>query len=483
MFGNTQLDSLLKLGHEYSYQFEFRNAEALYQNVMKKFPDSPYAPHYLSQNYLWFYLGSKDSTYKLLYEKYSKTAITKAEILYDKDEDDPELNNLIGHIYLLKSMLYATEGNSMDAFWAIKSSVSYFEDAVELDQNYYDPYLGLGTIKYALSFVPGFLGWAISITGLSGDKEKGLRFIKLAYEKGKSSKIEAAYHLSKIYTEYNAEYDSATIYLNNLIKKYPDNILFLYQYAILLIDTRELGKADRVLTEIISLNNEKFSQTTSFSIFLKAEIKFKQNDFKKAISIYEQFLSNTKSIDYTGLAYLKIGLSFAMLHDTLIAKKYFILARNGNLDIPEDQKAKNDSYLFYDKNFTENDRNIILAENYFSSGKYQKSLSTIGQINIFKLDYNGFIKLKILEAESLLSLDKIEYAESAIEKYQDDLQLSSSGYRAEYFLVLAEIKYAENDFASSQKYLDLSFDYIDESNNKLMRHLVNLKLKLRRKIR
>jgi len=231
------------------------------------------------------------------------------------------------------------------------------------------------------------------------------------------------------------------------------------------------------------LNNEKFSQTTSFSIFLKAEITFKQNNFKKAISIYDKFLRRTKSIDYTGPAHLKMGLSFAMLHDTLIAKKYFILARNGNLDIPEDQKAKNDSYLFYDKTFTENDRNIILAENYFSSGKYQKSLNTIGQINISKLDYNSFIKLKILEAESLLSLDKIKYAESAIENLQDDLRLSSSSYRAEYFLVLAEIKYAKNDYKLSQKYLDLSFDYIDESNNKLMRHLVNLKLKLRREIR
>ncbi|VAX16101.1 hypothetical protein MNBD_IGNAVI01-204 [hydrothermal vent metagenome] len=483
MFGNTQLDSLLELGREYSYQFEFQKADDLYQNVMEKFPNSPYAPHYLSQNYLWFYLGSKDSTYKILYEKYSDTAFTKAETLYDKDEDNPELNNLMGHIHLLKSVLYATVGNSMDAFWAIKSSVSYFEDAVELDQNYYDPYLGLGMIKYALSFVPGFLGWAISITGLSGDKELGLRYIKLAYDKGESSRTEAAYHLSKIYTEYNAEYDSAKIYLDYLVGKYPNNILFLYQYAILLIDTRELEKADSILTEIINLDNEKFSQTTSFSYFLKAENTFKQNDFKKAISIYDQFLRSTRSIDYTGLAHLKIGLSYVMLNDNLIAKKYFILARNGNLDIPEDQKAKNDSYLFYDKTFTENDRNMILAENYFSSGRYQKSLNTIEQINTSELDHNSFIKLKILEAESLLSLDKIKNAESAIKNFRDDMRLSSSSYRAEYFLVLAKIKYAENDYKSSQKYLDFSFDYIDESNNKLMRHLVNLKSKLRMKIR
>ena len=483
MFGNTQLDSLLNSGREYSYKFEFQKAENIYQRLITEYPNSPYAFHYLSQNELWFFLGSKDSTFKILYEKYSEQALHMAEKLYDKNEDDPKLNNLLGHIYLLKSMLYASEGNSMVAFWAIKSSVSYFEDAIDLDQNYYDPYLGLGTIKYALSFVPGFLGWAISITGLSGDKELGLRYVKLAYDKGKSAKTEAAYHLAKIYTEYNAEYDSAKIYLDYLVEKYPNNILFLYQYVILLIDTRELGKADKILKEIIDLNDRKFSQTISFSVFLKAEIAYKQNDFNRAIKFYDEFLKRTKSIDYTGLAHLKIGLSYIMLHNNLIAKKYFILARNGNLDIPEDLKAKKESYLFYDKKFTDNDRNIILAENYFVSGEYQKSLNMIKRINISELDFDSLIKLKILEAKSLLFLGKIREAESTIIDFKDDKSFNNLNYKAEYFWVLAKIKYVENDLRSSQKYLELAFESIDESDNKLMRHLVNLNSKLIRKIR
>ncbi len=483
MFGNKQLDSLLELGREYSYRFEFQKAEDLFRKIMTEYPNSPYAFHFISRNNLWFYLGSKDSVYKNLYDKYGGKALTKAENLYDKNEDDPKLNNLIGHIYLLRSMLYASEGNSMDAFWSIKSSVSFFEDAVEIDENYYDPYLGLGTIKYALSFVPGFLGWAISIAGLSGDKEQGLRFIKLAFDKGEYAKTEAAYHLAKIYTEYNAEYDSAKTYLDYIVGKYPNNILFLYQYAILLIDTRELEKADEILTKIVNLNSKKFSQTISLSLFLKAEIAFKQNDFKRAINIYNEFLSKTKSIDYTGLAHLKIGLSFVMLKKNLIAKKYFILARNGNLDIPEDIKAKKDSYHFYNKNFTENDRNIILAENYFADGKFQKSLESIKQINISNLDFDSLVKLKILKSESLLQLNQISKAELEIDKFQDDKNFNNSNYQAEYYWTMAKIKYVKGDLKLSRKYLNLAFENIDESNNKLMRHLINLKSKLSRKNR
>lgn len=481
LLGNSGLDSLLDLGKEYSYQFEFQKAQKIYDEINQKYPNSPFAHHYLSQNYLWFYLGSKDSLYENLYKKYSEDALIKAEVLYDIDEDNPKLNNLIGNIYLLKSMLHATEGNSADAFWAIKSSVSYFEDAVELDENYYDPYLGLGTIKYALSFVPGFLGWAISITGLSGNKEEGLRLVKLAYDRGKSAETEAAYHLAKIYTEYNAEYDSAKIYLDYLIKEYPENTLFLYQYSLLLLDMKELENAEGNLIKIIDADNEKFSQTNSFAIFLRAEIAFKQNNFKKAILLYDEFLLCTKSIDYAGIAHIKIGLCYEMLENSLLAKKYFILARNGNLDIPEDLNAKNESYLFYNKKFTENDRSIILAENYFESGKYLNAIDTISDIDISRLDYDSILNLRIIEAKSYLFLEEIMKAKEVVKYFQHDQRLSSSRYLAEFYLLSAQINYAESDYILSQGHLNSAFENCDKSDNKLMRRLVNLKSKLRRK--
>ena len=481
ILGNIQLDSLIELGREYSYQFEFQKAHQIYKEAILKYPRSPVAKHYLSQNYIWFYLGSKDSSYKFLYKKQSEAALKSAELLYAENGDNAKLNNLLGQIYLLQSMMFATEGNSMDAFWSIKSSFSYFEDAINLYENYYDPYLGIGTIKYALSFVPGFLGWAISITGLSGDKREGLRLIKQAYDKGTDSKTEASYHLSKIYTEYNAEYDSAKIYLENLIHNYPNNILFLYQYSILLIETKELNRANELLVKIINLESAEFSQTTSFASFLIGEIAFKQNEFNKAILFYNQFLQSSRSIDYTGLAHLKIGLSNVMLKNDLIAKKYFILARNGNLDIAEDINAKDDSYLFYSKKFTDNDKNMILAQNYFENGKYEESLNTIAKVKFSDLNFNSRAKSRITEAKSHLSLGEIEKAKFVLEGFPNIKSVTSNFDIAEYFLIFAQIKYVEKDYNKSQKYLNSAFEYCDESNSKLKRHLINLETKLHTK--
>ncbi|MEN8191661.1 MAG: tetratricopeptide repeat protein [Bacteroidota bacterium] len=479
--GTSRLDSLLELGKEYSYKFEFQKAEELFQIVIQQYPESPYAPHYLSRNNLWFYLGSKDSLYKNRFEKLNNVALEIAESLYKKESSNPKLNNLIGQIYLQKSILNATEGNSMDAFWATKSSLSYFEDALDLDKNYYDPYLGIGTIRYALSFIPGFLGWAISIAGLEGDKEEGLRFIKLSFDKGQSTHTEAAYHLSKIYIEYNAEYDSAKIYLNNLIHQYPKNILFLYQYAILDIETKNLNSAEANLDRILELNNEKFQQINSFSLFLKAEIAFKQNKFEKAISLYDRFLQHSSSIDYTGLAHLNTGLAYVMLENEILAKKYFILARNGNLDLAEDVTAKKLSYLYYDKTFSIDAKNIIIAENYFESADYQQAYNTISKIEISELELYEINKAKIIEAKILLEIDNTQKAKSVLKKVDFEKAANISSDIAEYYYLFAKISYVEGDGSSASKYLDLAFENCEESNNKLMRHLTHLNSKLNMK--
>ena len=162
-------------------------------------------------------------------------------------------------------------------------------------------------------------------------------------------------------------------------------------------------------------------------------------------------------------------------------KKYFILARNGNLDIPEDLKAKNESYFFYNKKFNKNDKSIILAENYFDSKKYQKAIETISEIDISELDFDSIIKLRIIEAKSYLLLGEIMNAKETVKYIQDEQKLSSSSYYAEYFLLLAQIKYTDKNYILSQNYLNSAFENCDKSDNKLMRRLINLKSKLRSK--
>ena len=477
VYAQNTLDSLIDLSNELSYQFKFDQAEEKLNQVIDEYPNSPLGYHYLSRNYLWFYLASKDEGDKIVYQKYSELALNKAEKI---DSTDYKSAYIIGEIKLFTSMVEASQGNSMDAFWSTKSAVSNFEESLELNNKFYDPYLGLGIIKYALSFVQGFMGWAINITGLTGDEREGLNDIKLAYEKGNKSKVESAFHLGKIYTEYNAEYDSAYIYLSQLINDYPNNTLFLYQYAILMIDSRQLNEAEKNLDKILEINNSKFQQTNSFALFLKGDIAFKKNQFKNAIKFYDEFLTTTRTIDYTGLASLRTAVSYEMINKPSQANKFFILARHGNLDIPEDLKAKNDGEKYFGRILNNDQKNIIKAVNNIHGGNFSLSLNLIQNIDTTKIDSGELILSKLVEVEARIELDDFKIAKKIIESNLANEEIIESIYYPNFLFFYSKLFYLLGDFPNAEKYFILTEENYEDNYSELpSRNLENLRSKLK----
>jgi Tetratricopeptide repeat len=478
-YSQSKLDSLITIGNEQSFQFQFNEAELTFEFVISEYPNSPLGYYFLSRNYLWFYLANKDSISHQNYLKYFEAAKIKGELEYDNNSDDPVVNYNLGNIYLLNSIYSSAEQNSMDAFWSTKSAVNYFEDAIELDADYYEPYLPLGTIKYALGFVPGFLGWAISLAGLEGEKYEGLKNIRNAFENCVSCKTEAAYHLGKIYTEYTAMYGVAEEFLSQIVEDYPNNELFLYQYAILQIDRKELVKAEEILNRLVIQNSApKFYQTYALSLFLKGEIYFKQNKFKEAIAEYEHFISKTTTPDYTGIANFKIALSYEMLSEKLLAQKYFILARLGNQNIAEDIDANEQSQKFFDSGLSENDKLLINARNNFESGNYSKSIETLNKIETNNIGSELEFNINIFKIEAYQHLDKLINSSKIIEKYVDNNEIPELNEFAKFSYLKAVQNFREENYSEANNNLNLAFDNIEKDNNKLQRLLINLAMKL-----
>ncbi len=480
VFSQPKLDSLVSLGNEQSFQFHFQQANNTFIKLIGDYPNSPLGYYFLSRNSLWFYLANKDSVSKKEYQKYFNLAKTKGELEYENNDMDPVVNYNLGNIYLLESIFNSTEQNSMDAFWATKSAVNYFEEAIDLDDNYYEPYVGLGTIKYALGFVPGFLGWAISVAGLDGEKSDGLSDILKAYEKSSLSKTEASYHLGKIYTEYNAEYEKAEKHLSSLVEKYPDNELFLYQYAILQIDKRNLPKARKYLDELL-LNIEaiKFHQTYALSFFLKGEISFKENKFMNAIKDYEDFIQNSTSIDYTGIANFKIALSYIMLDNDLMAKKHFILARNGNQNIAEDSFATEMSEKYFGKEFSNIDRKLILAQNYLESGEYRLAIKEVRKLENEKTDMEFNLKINLIKIESFQLENEFVKSENILSKYIELNQYNESISYAKLLYFMSIQAFNDKKYNVAEEMLELAYENLNKHDNKLNRLLVNLNSKLK----
>ncbi|MBI9071643.1 MAG: DUF3808 domain-containing protein [Melioribacteraceae bacterium] len=400
LFANPAADSLLLAGLNFSYSFELEKAADSFNSFITKNSKDPRGYHYLSNLHLWKYMGSKNELEYNHFMRLSDKALYLAEIELDENDESIEANYILGQIKSLRAVAFSTNNKALDAFWASKSSIGYFEDVLSINQNYYDAYLGLGMFSYALSFVPGVFNWALVLTGISGDKEEGLEYLTIAYEKGDKAKTEAAFHLGKIYTEYIADYKRAEGYLLPLTKKYQKNIMFLYQYAILKIRQRELSEAEKVLDKIIELNIPSFQQITAFCYFLKGDINYKLNDFEKALVNYEQFIMHATQVDYTGIANYRMAICSGMLGDKLNFQRHLVLAKSGNLDLPEDEYASEKSNELFDSGINEEIKIILKGSNLVESGKYDGAIKFFEE-NTNKISSNkqlGIRELKLAES-------------------------------------------------------------------------------------
>ncbi len=423
---------------------EFTKSDSLFNAVIDRFPNSPSGFHYLSQNHFWKFLGSRDEAEMIVFKKMNELAEMKAKNILLKSNSS-FYNFILASVYSLRAAANTTEGDSWNAFLNVKESVGILEDILEKDSTFYDAYLNLGIFNYALSFVPGLFKFALDITGLDYDKEKALRFLKLAYENGYFTRDEAAFHLSKINFEYTGNYTLAMQLIDELISKYPGNVLFSYQKALIEIESKNLESAKSLLLNIVNSGKDEFKQTIAFSYFLLGDIYFKQNNFRKSVEYYEQYFASTSVLDFIGYANLRAALAYKILDDSEKFRFHLDLAGNGNLNIPEDEFAKEEAIKIKEMTGVKGYLNLIKSDNLFQSGKYTELIDFVDSL---KLPH----EMTIYKFFALVELEQLDSA-SALKQKVDNLVLP--GWLDAYKnLYLGKLLYLSGSNEEAEKYFE-----------------------------
>ena len=473
----NEMQNLVKKGINETYSLNIPEAQKTFDKVISKFPQKAEGYLYKSQIFLWSYLGSKDEADLKLFNKYNDIAVKRIDSLLNKNPKNLDLIFLNGLTYQLKAMAYTTQGSSLDAFWAAKKSVSNYEKTLDLDSTYYDSYLGLGLFDYALSFVPSFFKWALTISGLSYDKDRALKYLTIAYNKSPRGKSEAAFHLSKIYLEYLADYNKAAKYLTLLIDKYPNNSLFLYQHAVLMINAKQFDKAKQSLDKVIKINNEHFQQTTAFSYFLLAEIAFRRNNFEAALKNYDQFIQLTKIIDYTGLANYRMAICYSKQDKAELAAKSLLLAKLGNPDINDDSFAKTRAEVYYNRILDKKFLKVQEIENLAFTKNYKEVISSAVGLDSLTQEDSSRVLISLIEAN--LNLKNYEKFLSLSEKIEK-LKLKTEKWVSPFhYYYLGEYYFELNKKEKSLNFLEMARDFDDYTfKSELEAKLNNLQRRL-----
>ncbi|HLZ41093.1 MAG TPA: hypothetical protein VKQ11_09030 [Candidatus Sulfotelmatobacter sp.] len=118
-------------------------------------------------------------------------------------------------------------------FSALRNAVGARHDherVLELDRDYTDAKMVVGTHNYVVGNLPWSVKVAAAIAGLSGSKEKGLAYLRdVAHSDGENA-VDAKVVLT-LFLRREHQYDEALGYMQELSAKYPHNHLFPTEVA------------------------------------------------------------------------------------------------------------------------------------------------------------------------------------------------------------------------------------------------------------
>lgn len=465
-------------GLDATFKFDFKKSDKIFNRLISSYPEAAFGYHFKSIQYLWKFLDNKNDSDFARFFALSDSVIKHAYNILSAEKDDAFTYYILGATYSFRTMAYTRIEKYIDVVFSAKESKANLDAAIYLDSTFYDAYMGTGLFNFMIAQTPPALKWAMRLTGMSGDKVKGLEYLKIAAAKGKRNKVEALYYLSQILAEFYAEYDESELILKNLLRKYPKNLLFNYSLANFYLNRTRLKDADKILRKITSFKDTSFNQLIRYSDLLKGDLLFIKNDFKSAVPLYKEFISDSTESHFRGITALRLGLSYAFLNDTLNAVKYFEKCNEGNPDIEDDRYADYMGSRFVEEYPDSNRLKLFLIKNLISSGRNKEALNSLTAFPITDVP-------KSLLAELNLYLSEVSFRLGAFRNsYSYALSAAGNELAEPWIYPFAYYYTARASFSLNYKmevrmYIDKAREYSDYPlENKLSNLLHALEYKL-----
>lgn len=165
----------------------------------------------------------EDAAYLALADK----AIGLSRAQLDKS-DSAEMHLYLGMGWALKARLYGLRDDRRNTARSGVAARAEFLAALRLDPEMADATAGLGLYNYyidTLSPIVKILRFFMGIPG--GNKQEGIRQLKVGIDRGVLSRVDARFYLAKNLRTYDLRYEQALEIAEPLAARYPRNPVFL----------------------------------------------------------------------------------------------------------------------------------------------------------------------------------------------------------------------------------------------------------------
>jgi len=209
------------------------------------------------------------------------------------------------------------------------------EDVLKIDPDYQDAKMAIGIQQFAVASLPRVLRMMIGISGVTGNKEKGLNLLRESAAGGIVTPIESRTALS-LFLRHDGRYSEALAVQHGLAQEFPHDYLFRLEEANL---TKDQGNGPAAIASYKAVLEDArkpgyfVDPRLQMAWFGLADTERGQNDIADAAKHYLEASNQPNCSDWLRRrAQLNAGEMFDLLHDRGAAIRQYELASAGGGD-------------------------------------------------------------------------------------------------------------------------------------------------------
>jgi tetratricopeptide (TPR) repeat protein len=216
--------------------------------------------------------------------------------MMDKYPQDPSYPLFLGSLYGLKSRIDLAQSNWFDLVMSGARGFMYIDQARQLDEEFYDVYMPIGTLEYFLCRSSMALQIAGKVFGLGSDCEEAISKLEKASEMSRFSWIESRNVLSYVYLYIERDYTKALEVSSIIADRFPNHPFFAYLKAEALVRLKRYDEfysyeSDLETFYLQGPENQKIECKTKH-LYLKALLAYQEGRYADAVKLCDQVIQD-----------------------------------------------------------------------------------------------------------------------------------------------------------------------------------------------
>ena len=355
-------DPTTRKGFEDFYNLDYDKSIKEFETVMQAHPDDPFVVNHVLSAVIFkelYKIGALDTeayaTESFLNKKYLQPLDPKVhdrvnqlsthaiELCDARLNTNPDDTNALYARGVAKGLRSTYMGMAEHAwFAALRNAIGARHDherVLELDPKYIDAKISVGVDLYLI----GSLSWparvAGSVAGLSGNKQKGMDYLRDVVAHGSPEVAWDAKIALALFLRREQKYDEALEIVGGMNQAFPRNFLVATEYAHLLNAAGHGPQAVAAYKKIVAGCRSNAFTVCRMEIpaYGLGEAMSGQRDFQGAADAYELAANSAIEPDFKQRATLKAGEMYDAMHqrDAALAKYKAVIAANSNNEMAE----------------------------------------------------------------------------------------------------------------------------------------------------